>query len=60
MLVVLGDRDFSGPADRLVAALPNATLLTLRKTDHFATASDFTCMEEVSRFLGEQDRPDTA
>lgn len=36
-LVVLGDRDFAGPADPLVDALPNATFRGLRNVDHFAT-----------------------
>ena len=35
VLVVLGDRDFAGPADPLVDALPNATFQPLRGVDHF-------------------------
>jgi pimeloyl-ACP methyl ester carboxylesterase len=49
VLVVLGDRDFSGPADRLVAALPDAELVTLRNVDHFAAPRDFNC---INRSLG--------
>ena len=41
VLVVLGDRDFAGPADPLVEALPNAKLVILRNTDHFATPKAF-------------------
>src|SRR5690606_23080988 len=37
VLVVLGDRDFAGPADPLVEALPDATFRSLRNVDHFAT-----------------------
>jgi pimeloyl-ACP methyl ester carboxylesterase len=49
VLVVIGDRDFSGPADRLVGALPDAELVTLRNVDHFAAPRDFHC---INRSLG--------
>ena len=39
-LVVLGDRDFAGPADPLVDALPDARLEVLTGADHFATPKD--------------------
>jgi pimeloyl-ACP methyl ester carboxylesterase len=51
VLVILGDRDFIGTADRLVAALPRAELVTLRGVDHFATPSDFAAIDAVIRFL---------
>jgi pimeloyl-ACP methyl ester carboxylesterase len=51
VLVVLGDRDFIGTADRLMAALPRAELVTLRGVDHFATPSDFGAIDAVIRFL---------
>jgi len=51
VLVVLGDRDFIGGADRLMAALPRAELVTLRGVDHFATVSDFGAIDAVMRFL---------
>ena len=51
VLVVLGDRDFAGPADRLLAALPDARLVTLRGVDHFGTPSDYGCIEAVTGFL---------
>lgn len=51
VLVVLGDRDFIGGADRLLAALPDGRLVTLRGVDHFATASDFGAIDAVMRFL---------
>lgn len=35
--VVLGDRDFAGPADPLVDALTNSRFVGLRNVDHFAT-----------------------
>jgi len=34
VLVVLGDKDPAGPGDGLVAALPDARLVTLRGVDH--------------------------
>jgi pimeloyl-ACP methyl ester carboxylesterase len=52
VLVVLGERDFVGPADRLMSALPDATLVTLPRLDHFATPSDFGAIDAVMRFLG--------
>jgi pimeloyl-ACP methyl ester carboxylesterase len=51
VLVVLGDRDFIGGADRLMAALPRGELISLRGVDHFATASDFGAIDAVMRFL---------
>ena len=51
VLVVLGDRDFAGPADRLLAALPDATLVTLAGADHFGTPKDFRFIEATVHFL---------
>jgi pimeloyl-ACP methyl ester carboxylesterase len=51
-LVVLGDRDFAGPADPLVDALPNARLVTLRNVDHHATPKDFGFIDATLKFLG--------
>jgi pimeloyl-ACP methyl ester carboxylesterase len=51
VLVVLGDRDFIGGADRLVAALPNVTFVGLPGVDHFATPSNFGAIDAVMRFL---------
>jgi pimeloyl-ACP methyl ester carboxylesterase len=51
VLVVLGERDFAAPATRLVAALPDARLVTLPGVDHFATASDVGCIDAVLDFL---------
>lgn len=53
VLVVLGDRDFAGPADRLVAALPAARFASLPRTDHFATPKDFRFIQAALGFLGE-------
>jgi pimeloyl-ACP methyl ester carboxylesterase len=51
VLVVIGDRDFAGPADRLVAALPNARGVTLRNVDHFATPESFGFIDATLEFL---------
>lgn len=51
VLVVLGEKDFVGPADRLVAALPEVELLTLAGADHFATPKDFRSIDATVRFL---------
>jgi pimeloyl-ACP methyl ester carboxylesterase len=53
VLVVIGDEDFGGPADGLVAALPQARSVVLRGTDHFTTTSDYRCMDAVLSFLDE-------
>jgi pimeloyl-ACP methyl ester carboxylesterase len=51
VLVVLGDQDPAGPGDGLVAALPDARLVTLRGVDHFGTPGDVRCMQAVLGFL---------
>jgi pimeloyl-ACP methyl ester carboxylesterase len=49
VLVVIGERDRA--ADGLVAALPHARLVVLRGVDHFATTSDYRCVQAVLSFL---------
>jgi pimeloyl-ACP methyl ester carboxylesterase len=51
VLVVIGDLDFAAPADDLVAALPQASLVTLRATDHFATPESYGFFDSALRFL---------
>jgi len=51
-LVVISDKDFVGPGDPLVAALPDATLKVLRNVDHFATTESFAAIDAVLEFLG--------
>jgi pimeloyl-ACP methyl ester carboxylesterase len=51
VLVVIGDRDFAGPADQLVEALPDARLTTLAGVDHFATPREFRAIDAAVRFL---------
>jgi len=52
VLVVLGKDDFVPSADRLVEALPSATLVSVPGVDHFATPSDFGVIDATMRFLG--------
>jgi pimeloyl-ACP methyl ester carboxylesterase len=52
VLVVIGDQDFAGPGEPLVAALPDARLVTLRNTDHFATPESFGFIDAALEFLG--------
>jgi pimeloyl-ACP methyl ester carboxylesterase len=52
VLVVIGDRDFAGPADPLVAALPDVELVTLRGVDHFQSSRDFGAIDAALEFIG--------
>jgi pimeloyl-ACP methyl ester carboxylesterase len=54
VLVVLGDADFAGPADPLVDALPDATLVTLPRTDHAKTPKSFAFIDAALDFLRQQ------
>jgi pimeloyl-ACP methyl ester carboxylesterase len=51
VLVVLGDRDFAGPADPLLDRLPNARLVTLQGVDHFATPKQFEFIDVALEFV---------
>ena len=51
-LVIIGDKDFVGPADRLVSLLPHAELKVLRNVEHFATPKDFGFIDAALGFLG--------
>jgi pimeloyl-ACP methyl ester carboxylesterase len=50
-LVIIGDKDFAGPPDPLVDALPNAQLVVLRGVDHFRTPSEFDCIDAALEFV---------
>ncbi len=50
-LVIIGDRDFAGPPDPLVDALPNAQLVTLKGVDHFRAPSEFDCIDAALEFV---------
>ena len=50
-LVILGDKDFAGPADPLVDALADVKLTTLRGVDHFQTTREFACIDATLEFV---------
>jgi pimeloyl-ACP methyl ester carboxylesterase len=52
VLVVLGDQDFAGPAQPLLDALPDATLVVLKGVDHLATPMNFGFIDAALGFLG--------
>lgn len=51
VLVVIGENDFAGPADPLVEALPDATLVVLRRADHYSTPKEFKFIDAAMSFL---------
>jgi pimeloyl-ACP methyl ester carboxylesterase len=51
VLVVIGDQDFTFPAQRLASAFANGKLAVLKNTDHFATTESFTFIDELLDFL---------
>lgn len=51
VLVVVGENDFVLPADRLVDALPDARLVIVKRTDHFATPEAFGFIDATLEFL---------
>jgi pimeloyl-ACP methyl ester carboxylesterase len=51
VLVVLGDRDFVGSADRLMKALQNGNITSLHGADHFGTPKDFRFIDAAVEFL---------
>ncbi len=51
VLVAVGDQDFVHPADHLIDVLPDARLVTLRRTDHFATPESFDFIDATLEFL---------
>ena len=53
VLFVLGEDDFVGPADRLLDAVPDGRLVTLRRTDHFSTTQRLEAQDAVLSFLQE-------
>ena len=54
VLVVLGEHDFVAPADQLIEALPDATLVTLPRTDHARTPKSFEFIDAALGFLRAQ------
>ena len=51
VLVVIGDKDFTFPSQKLASAFSNGRLATLKNTDHFATTESFAFIDELLEFL---------
>jgi pimeloyl-ACP methyl ester carboxylesterase len=50
-MVIIGDRDFAGPPEPLVDALPDAQLVVLKGIDHFRAPSEFDCIDAALEFI---------
>lgn len=51
VLIVIGDKDFTFPAEKLAAAFPNGRLVVLKNTDHFATPESFSFIDQILDFF---------
>jgi pimeloyl-ACP methyl ester carboxylesterase len=51
VLVCIGDNDFAGPGEPLADKLPDARLVVLKNTDHFATPESFKFIDAALQFL---------
>ncbi len=51
VLVVVGEDDFVHPGDELAAAFPNGELISLPRTDHFATTDSFGFFDAALEFV---------
>ena len=54
MLIVVGEDDFVHPGDELAAAFPDGRVVTLPRTDHFATPESFGFFDAALDFVGAQ------
>ena len=52
VLVVVGENDFAHPGDGLAAAFPDGRVVTLPRTDHFATTESFGFFDAALEFVG--------
>lgn len=50
-LIIIGDDDFAGPGEPLAEKLPNATVKTLKRVDHFATPESFGFIDAALEFV---------
>ena len=51
VLVVIGDKDFTYPAENLASSFPNGRLVVLKNTDHFATPDSFAFIDQILDFF---------
>ncbi len=49
--LVVGDRDFAGPAEPVAALLPHASVVSVRGVDHFSTPKSFDVLDVVLGLL---------
>jgi pimeloyl-ACP methyl ester carboxylesterase len=51
VMVVIGDQDFTWPAEKLANSFPNGRLVVLKNTDHFATTEAFSFIDALLEFF---------
>jgi pimeloyl-ACP methyl ester carboxylesterase len=51
VLVVIGDKDFTFPAEKLASSFPNGRLVVLKNTDHFSTPDSFSFIDHILDFF---------
>jgi pimeloyl-ACP methyl ester carboxylesterase len=51
VLVVIGEQDFTWPAEKLADSFPNGRLVVLKNTDHFATTESFAFIDALLEFF---------
>ncbi len=51
VLVVIGDKDFAGPSEKLAQSFKHGRLVVLKNTDHFATTDSFAFIDAVLEFV---------
>lgn len=51
VLVVIGDKDFTFPAEKLASSFPNGRLVVLKNTDHFSTPDSFPFIDQILDFF---------
>lgn len=53
VLVVIGENDFTAPADALASAFPHGSLVVLKGVDHFATPESFAFIDALLDFFAQ-------
>jgi len=53
VVIVIGEKDFAGPANELASAFPNGRLVTLRNVDHFATTEAFPFIDTILEVMSQ-------
>jgi pimeloyl-ACP methyl ester carboxylesterase len=50
-LIIIGDEDFTGPAEPLADAIPGARSVTVRRLDHFRATEEFSVIDAALKFV---------